>query len=99
FPAGAEPGDPNLVKVVVTRTGYAMYFSRSPIPFYRETSGGREQHLLHLGIYGYRREFLFHYASWPPTPCEQAEKLEQLRALECGHMIHVTRVDRATPGI
>jgi 3-deoxy-manno-octulosonate cytidylyltransferase (CMP-KDO synthetase) len=100
FPAGADAGDPNLVKVVMNREGRAMYFSRSPIPFRRDSSdGAAPTYYLHLGIYAYRRAFLLEYASLAPTPCESAEKLEQLRALEHGRSIYVLKVDRATHGI
>jgi 3-deoxy-manno-octulosonate cytidylyltransferase (CMP-KDO synthetase) len=66
--AGADPNDPNLVKVVMDKDGRAIYFSRSAIP----------------GIYAYRRDFLLKFAGWPQTPLEKIEKLEQLRALEHG---------------
>ncbi len=100
FPAGADVADPNLVKVVMTREGRAVYFSRSPIPFWRDpTSGPGPAYYLHLGIYAYRREFLLQFASWPPTPLESTEKLEQLRALEHGRSIFVLPVSRATHGV
>jgi 3-deoxy-manno-octulosonate cytidylyltransferase (CMP-KDO synthetase) len=100
FPAGASPADPNLVKVVLGQDGQALYFSRSPVPFYRDgTPGNDPAYYLHLGIYAYRREFLLEFASWPPTPLERAEKLEQLRALEHGRSIYVLKVRRATHGI
>jgi len=98
FPAGADPGNPNLVKVLRTLDGKALYFSRSPIP-----SPGclrpAADYYLHLGIYAYRRDFFAPVAAWPPTPCEQVEKLEQLRALEHGRSMYVLLVDRATHGI
>jgi 3-deoxy-manno-octulosonate cytidylyltransferase (CMP-KDO synthetase) len=101
FPAGEDPGNPNLVKVVTGPDGRAIYFSRSPIPFHRDppAGGGRPAYHLHLGIYAYRREFLLKFASWPPTPLESTEKLEQLRALEHGRSIYVLGVSRATHGI
>ena len=100
FPAGADVADPNLVKVVTGLDGRAIYFSRSPVPFWRDRAGGDQPtYYLHLGVYAYRREFLVQFASWPPTPLEQAEKLEQLRALEHGRSIHVLPVARATHGI
>ena len=100
FPAGVDPTDPNLVKVVADEQGRALYFSRSPIPFHRDaTSPAAVPYLLHLGIYAYRREFLLRFASLPQTPLEQTEKLEQLRALEHGHRIQVLTVHRATHGI
>ena len=100
FPAGADPNDPNLVKVVVGIDGRALYFSRSAIPFRRDAnSGQRPAYYLHLGIYAYRWECLQAFTSWKPTPLEQTEKLEQLRALEHGRSIHVLKVARATHGI
>ena len=100
FTPPAHPDDPNLVKVVISRTSRAMYFSRAPIPFHRDAP--REQgptYYLHVGIYAYRRDTLIRLAGWKPTPCEQAEKLEQLRALEHDVPIGVAVVDRATHGI
>lgn len=100
FPPGSSPEDPNLVKVVLNSSGRAMYFSRSPIPHHRDRSlTPPPAYYLHLGIYGYRRDFLLQYASWKPTPAEQAEKLEQLRVLEHGRSIGVIIVSRATHGI
>jgi 3-deoxy-manno-octulosonate cytidylyltransferase (CMP-KDO synthetase) len=100
FPAGIDVNDPNLVKVVMGPDGWAIYFSRSPIPYRREsTSPLNAPYYLHLGIYAYRRDFLLDFASWPPTPLEQTEKLEQLRALEHGRSILVVKVARATHGI
>jgi 3-deoxy-manno-octulosonate cytidylyltransferase (CMP-KDO synthetase) len=100
FPAGANPADPNLVKVLMALDGRAIYFSRSPIPYHRDPSVTRPvTYYLHLGIYAYRREFLLQYAGWFPTPAEAAEKLEQLRALEHGRTIFVLKVNRATHGI
>ncbi len=94
----SDPTDPAAVKVVVNQNGSALYFSRSLIPFPRRSdSAGRP--LLHLGIYAYRREFLFQLAKLSPTPCEQAESLEQLRVLEHGHDIAVGIVDSASCGI
>jgi len=100
FPPGADPTDPNLVKVVLGLDGRAIYFSRAAIPFRRDPADGKPPtYYLHLGIYAYRREFLLEYASWPPSPCEVAERLEQLRALEHGRSIGVVKVARATHGI
>jgi 3-deoxy-manno-octulosonate cytidylyltransferase (CMP-KDO synthetase) len=100
FPAGADVADPNLVKVVTTVDGRAIYFSRSPVPFWRDqTSGPPPTYYLHLGIYAYKREFLLQFSNWPPTPLESTEKLEQLRALEHGRSIYVLTVNRATHGI
>jgi 3-deoxy-manno-octulosonate cytidylyltransferase (CMP-KDO synthetase) len=100
FASGADPDNPNLVKVVLNRAGQALYFSRSPIPFYRDSTPTADlPYYLHLGIYAYRREFLMQFSSLPQTPLEKAEKLEQLRALEHGKSIYVQVVSRATQGI
>jgi len=85
-----EPEDfsnPNVVKVVVDRAGFALYFSRSLIPFPRHAEGHRV--FEHIGIYAYRRDFLLEFSRLPPTPLEKSESLEQLRALEHGHRIRV----------
>lgn len=100
FPKGADVGNPNLVKVALAQDGRALYFSRSPIPHLRDPADDcRPAYYLHLGIYAYRRDFLLQYASWPATPCERAEKLEQLRALENGRSIWVLKVDRSAGGV
>jgi 3-deoxy-manno-octulosonate cytidylyltransferase (CMP-KDO synthetase) len=93
-----NPSDPNLVKVVFDRDWRAMYFSRSPVPFHRDPTDP-PTYYLHVGIYAYRRDMLLRLAGWKPTPCELAEKLEQLRALEHGVSIGVTVIDRASHGI
>jgi len=79
--------DPNVVKVVFDRRGDALYFSRSLIPHPRRA----EVHAAyeHIGLYGFRRDFLLAYAKLEPTPLERTEALEQLRALENGHAIRV----------
>jgi 3-deoxy-manno-octulosonate cytidylyltransferase (CMP-KDO synthetase) len=84
--------DPNRVKVVVDRNGFAMYFSRSPIP-----SSGTT--FLHLGLYVYRVEFLKKFSRLDRTPLEIAERLEQLRALEHGFRIRVVEVESESWGI
>jgi 3-deoxy-manno-octulosonate cytidylyltransferase (CMP-KDO synthetase) len=78
----------NSVKVVTDKEGYALFFSRSPIPFFRDAKSSRTHHK-HLGFYGYRMEFLSLFASLPVGHLESAEKLEQLRALENGYRIMV----------
>jgi 3-deoxy-manno-octulosonate cytidylyltransferase (CMP-KDO synthetase) len=94
-PVGCEEEwqDPNVVKVVVDQAGYALYFTRSPVPFARDAGGwaaeGPATPLRHLGIYSYRRDFLLRYAQMPPAPLEEAEQLEQLRALSAGYKIRV----------
>ncbi|MBI3909984.1 MAG: 3-deoxy-manno-octulosonate cytidylyltransferase [Armatimonadetes bacterium] len=89
--------DPSVVKVVVDQAGYALYFSRLPIPYYRDGQPG--EYLKHIGLYAYRREFLLRFASLPPTPLEQAEQLEQLRALEHGYRIAVVRTEQDSIGV
>lgn len=81
--------NPNVVKVVCNRFGDALYFSRAPIPFYRQKDSVEFSCLKHLGIYGYRRDFLFKIISWPQSDLENKEKLEQLRILENGYPIRV----------
>ncbi len=95
--AAAQAADPNKVKVALRGDGRAMYFSRAPIPFDRDRAG--VEYLWHLGIYAYRVKFLRQYAALDPTPAEQAEKLEQLRALESGFDIAVGVVDYDGQGI
>lgn len=94
----AEITNPNVVKVVLNRTGEAMYFSRAGIPFVRDaTSGMPTQHLRHLGIYAYRADFLQAYTRLEVAPPEQAESLEQLRALWNGYRIQVHVATEAPP--
>ena len=88
----AEITNPNVVKVVTDQQGYALYFSRSAIPFDRDQafSGALAQHYRrHLGIYAYRAGFIQDYISWPVSALEQIECLEQLRVLWQGEAIHV----------
>lgn len=80
----AELTNPNVTKVVVDRSGYAMYFSRAPIPYVRDPRGGWPPMYRHIGLYAYRRNVLMVLATLEPTPLERAESLEQLRALEHG---------------
>lgn len=81
----AEFVNPNVVKTTKDRDGYALYFSRSPIPHDREKQ--TVDYFKHLGIYGYRRDFLLQFVSWGPSLLEAREKLEQLRVLENGFRI------------
>ncbi|MFZ5801801.1 MAG: 3-deoxy-manno-octulosonate cytidylyltransferase [Candidatus Omnitrophota bacterium] len=81
--------DPNTVKVVQDGKGYALYFSRAPIPFPRDEKAGATAYLKHLGIYGYRRDFLMDFVRWPVSALENIEKLEQLRVLERGHRLRL----------
>ena len=105
--------NPNVVKVVTDGAGFALYFSRSPIPFPRaavQAAGSIEAALRaqpdllglyakHTGLYVYRREFLLRYARLAPTPLESQELLEQLRALEHGGRIRVVRVAHRSIGV
>ncbi len=93
LPEGRE-SDPNVVKVVLTQSGYALYFSRSPLPYRRNTDAPGYQPLQHIGLYAYRRDFLETFPTLPRTPLEQIESLEQLRALEHGYRIKMIFTDR-----
>jgi len=98
-----ELANPHVVKVVLDNRGYALYFSRSQIPYVRD---GKDPikvpgvtFLKHLGIYAYRREFLLRYSKLPDSVLESAEKLEQLRALSNGYKIKVAITNYASRGI
>ena len=94
----AEIENPNVVKVALNRAGEALYFSRAPIPFVRDSQlAGTTKHLRHLGIYAYRADFLQAYTRLEPAPPEQAEGLEQLRALWNGYRIAVHTATQAPP--
>lgn len=80
--------NPNVVKVVCDEKGRALYFSRSPLPFSRDSKETPE-FWKHIGVYGYRRDFLKQFVSWPAGRLERLEQLEQLRVLERGHTIQV----------
>ena len=109
----ADLTNPSVVKVVTDADGFALYFSRHPIPFPRaavQAHGSVEaaltaqpdllkQYFKHTGMYVYRREFLLSYAKLAPTPLEQLELLEQLRALEHGFRIKVVRVAKRSIGV
>lgn len=93
--------DPNVVKAVVDTSGRAIYFSRSVIPYDRDAAGvGQvDNYFRHLGIYAYRREFLYKFTSMPQSKLEKIEKLEQLRAVENGYSIITGKVDTVPEGI
>jgi len=100
--------NPNVVKVVTDNEGYALYFSRSPLPFLRalwNTIQEIEHAPLsfpifkHIGLYGYRKDFLLHFASLKPTPLEKIEHLEQLRVLEHGYKIKVEITEKDSLGV
>ncbi|MGO5426900.1 3-deoxy-manno-octulosonate cytidylyltransferase [Fusobacterium mortiferum] len=82
-----EIENPNYVKVITDKKGYALYFSRSVIPYPRKLE--IQNYYKHVGIYGYKRDFVVEYAKMEPTPLELSESLEQLRALENGYRIKV----------
>ncbi len=86
-----EVADPNIVKVVLDKQGYALYFSRASIPCHRDvpTVDDATHALRHIGLYAYRAGFLKHYRQMEPSPLESIEKLEQLRVLWHGMKIHV----------
>jgi 3-deoxy-manno-octulosonate cytidylyltransferase (CMP-KDO synthetase) len=101
----ADVDNPNIVKVVVNAAGRALYFSRRTIPYLREAASSSSEQLAafaflkHLGIYGYRRETLLRLVKFPVSPLENAEKLEQLRALENGIQIAVVKVEHESVGV
>jgi 3-deoxy-manno-octulosonate cytidylyltransferase (CMP-KDO synthetase) len=98
-PVTGRPGEPNLVKVVTDREGFALYFSRSLVPFHRGRSDGGGTCLVHIGVYAYRRRVLLEFPRLRPTPLEKAEKLEQLRLLENGYRILVAPCTDETVGV
>jgi 3-deoxy-manno-octulosonate cytidylyltransferase (CMP-KDO synthetase) len=99
--------DPHVVKVVTDAEGYALYFSRAPIPWHRDEflKGNRPlpkggDFKRHIGLYAYRAGFLRRFVNWTPAPLENAESLEQLRVLWNGERIHVSRaVQEPGPGV
>lgn len=106
FAQAKDFANPNQVKVVCDRAGYALYFSRSSIPFVRDSGGQVDAAWLaqypcyrHLGLYAYRADFLKAFSGLEPGFLEQVEKLEQLRAMEHGYRIHVGITGQTTIGI
>jgi 3-deoxy-manno-octulosonate cytidylyltransferase (CMP-KDO synthetase) len=97
LPEGRE-SDPNVVKVVTTLDGFALYFSRSPLPF-RRAADAPYAPRQHVGLYAYRRDFLARLTALPPTPLERAESLEQLRVLEHGYRIKMVETPRAPESV
>ena len=98
----AEYLDPNVVKVVVDRHDVALYFSRAPIPYARDAAPASDPPASawrHIGMYAYRRTFLAIYTHLAPTPLEQGERLEQLRALEHGYHIIVPETAHRSVGV
>lgn len=96
-----ELRNPSVVKVVRDQEGWALYFSRLPIPFQRDGifRKGSRLHWRHIGIYAYRREFLDRFVAAPPCALEIAERLEQLRALHLGARIRVVETEYAGIGV
>ncbi len=89
--------NPNVVKTVFDLNGYALLFSRSPIPYPRHFEGYSVYE--HIGIYCYRRDFLLEYITWPQTPLEKTESLEQLRILEHGYRVRVVNTQTKYEGL
>jgi 3-deoxy-manno-octulosonate cytidylyltransferase (CMP-KDO synthetase) len=98
FPNLAEASSPHQNKVVVDRDSNALYFSRALIPYPSDRSTD-VKYLRHQGIYGFRRDALFRFVKWKPSPLERAESLEQLRALENGVRVHVLVTAKGSPGV
>jgi 3-deoxy-manno-octulosonate cytidylyltransferase (CMP-KDO synthetase) len=103
-----EAVDPNVVKVVFDKNGFALYFSRAPIPWDRERWAGKTSlnelpfnaiMYKHIGLYVYRRNFLLDFARIPQTPLEDSEKLEQLRALEHGYRVRAVVTEYESFGV
>jgi 3-deoxy-manno-octulosonate cytidylyltransferase (CMP-KDO synthetase) len=93
-----EIENPNVVKVVTDRMGYALYFSRSVIPYPRERAEGL-RYMCHIGVYAFRIQALLDFAQWPMQPLEATEKLEQLRYLEFGKRIKMVETSHVGIGI
>jgi 3-deoxy-manno-octulosonate cytidylyltransferase (CMP-KDO synthetase) len=96
--SAADVNNPNAVKVVTDLKGRALYFTRATVPFDRDNTG-TVQRSKHLGFYGYRREALEKFCSWPESELERAERLEQLRFLDHGIDIHVAETPFDTVGV
>ncbi len=92
-----ERDNPNIVKVVCDKNGFALYFSRSVIPFVRDKEP--EKWYKHIGLYGYKKNFLVQFVKLPQSYLERAEKLEQLRALENGYRIKTLVTDYDGMGV
>ena len=98
-----EIGNPNVVKVVVDKDGFALYFSRSRIPYIREHNTSlvtqNPVYYKHIGLYAYTKDFLFTFTNLPPSPLENLEALEQLRVLENGYRIKTVETEFDTVGV
>lgn len=100
----AELFNPNVVKTLADQNGFALYFSRAPIPYARDAFAAcddafvaAQHYLRHIGIYAYRAGFIKQYVAWPATELEQLESLEQLRALWYGEKIHLDIAKQTPP--
>ncbi len=91
--------NPNIVKVVKDKNDFAIYFSRSPIPYHRDLNTQKPKHFKHLGIYGYSRNTILRFSSYPQSELEVAEQLEQLRMLENGIKIKLRVVEKSFPAV
>lgn len=91
--------NPDRVKVITDQNDYAIYFSRSPIPYYRDLPESKQKYYQHIGLYVYRKDFLLEYAAMETTFLEKAESLEQLRALEKGYQIKVIETEAKLIGV
>ena len=94
-----EIDDPNVVKVITDQRGDAIYFSRLPIPYLRDSASANVTRYKHIGLYVYRRDFLLGYSGLPVGPLETAERLEQLRAIENGFPIRVVETEYDSMGV
>ena len=95
-----EHNDPNVVKVVLDKNNFALYFSRAPIPFYAHNSEVKSPIVYkHIGLYAYTKDFLFTYKNLPVSNLEKTESLEQLRVLEEGLRIKVVETKYETLGV
>ncbi|MFJ4456523.1 3-deoxy-manno-octulosonate cytidylyltransferase [Pseudomonas sp. NPDC089392] len=92
-----EANNPNTVKVVLAENGNALYFSRSPIPYARDSEAAT--YLKHIGVYAYRRKILGEYSRLPQPMIEHAEKLEQLRLMASGYCIRAFKIEPTSPGV
>lgn len=92
-----EAQNPDVVKVITDQNNCALYFSRSPIPYYRKAEA--KNYYQHIGLYVYRKDFLLQYAEMERTALEKAESLEQLRALENGFKIKVLEIKAKLIGV
>ncbi|MDD5432858.1 MAG: 3-deoxy-manno-octulosonate cytidylyltransferase [Candidatus Omnitrophica bacterium] len=92
--------DPNVVKVVVDKNNFALYFSRATIPYWPQSSEVKNPvYYKHIGLYGYTKDFLFTFKNFPPSSLEKTERLEQLRVLEEGFRIKVIETKHDSIGV